>query len=113
MCTPCSGLHLALCSDLRVLRTLKVQAAIYIRESRTYWLDMAAVLAEQCEARPACQCTCLVHTSQCLHCGKKKLLVKAWQIDPRLQPYHQASATRRGEPRSPHALFKFVLNKLM
>ena len=47
----------------------RVQAAI--RESHAYWLEMAAVLAGQRAARPAR--ICLVRTSQCLHCGRRKL----------------------------------------
>ena len=58
-----------------------------MRESRAFWLEMAAVLAGQHAARPAR--TRLVHTSQCLHCGKRKLLAKAWQThacDPATRP---------------------------
>ena len=58
-----------------------------VRESRTFWLKLAAALAEQRAARPAH--TRLVRTSQCLHCGKRKLLAKAWQTrayDPATRP---------------------------
>ena len=50
----------------------KVQTAK--QASRNYWLEMAAVLAEQREARPAR--IRVVRSSQCLHRGRRKLAVK-------------------------------------
>ena len=58
-----------------------------VRESRIFWTELAAVLAELCAARPAR--TRVLQTSQCLHRGKRKLLVNAWQTcacDPATRP---------------------------
>ena len=53
----------------------EVQTAI--QASRDYWLEMATVLAEQREARPAY--LRMVRSSQCLHCGQQRLAAKGWQ----------------------------------
>ena len=66
-------------------RAAEVQAAIQV--SRDYWLEMAAVLAEQREARPAH--LRVVRSSQCLHRQRRRLSAKGWQpraYDPETRP---------------------------
>ena len=66
-------------------RAAEVQTAI--QASQDYWLEMATVLAEQREARPAH--LRVVRSSQCLRRGRRRLAAKGWQpraYDPDTRP---------------------------
>ena len=56
-------------------RAAEIQTAV--KTSRDYWLEMATVLAEQREARPAH--LRVVRSSQCLHHGRRRLAARGWQ----------------------------------